>query len=195
MASLAIAQRDAELMLRAQAGDDAGFSRLVEHYRGPLVCFLYRMVLNQAVAEELAQDVFLRVYRARGRYQVTAKFSTWLYRIATNRALNWRRDMRKERGHESLDETRPDRTRREIPDRRLTVEQALLRRDAVEQIRRAIAALPGKQRAALLLHKYQELEYTQIARALECSESAVKSLLFRAYEHLRASLEISALPC
>ena len=75
---------DAEIMLRVKAGDDAAFDHLVEKFRRPLVGFLYRMARNQAVAEELAQEVFLRVYRSRKTYKVEAKFTTWMYRIATN---------------------------------------------------------------------------------------------------------------
>src|SRR5579863_8018308 len=88
---------DTDLMLRAQAGDDAAFDVLVERFRRPMIGFMYRMAHNQAVAEELAQEVFLRVYRSRQSYAAEAKFSTWLYRIATNLALNHVRDTRSER--------------------------------------------------------------------------------------------------
>lgn len=179
---------DAELMLRLKAGDTHSFTALLERHRTPVIHFLYRMVQNQAVAEELAQEVFLRVYRSRDTYEPSAKFTTWLFRIATHLALNWLRDHRKERAGESLDEKVANGAVRQVGDGAPTVEQRLVRDARLEEVRRAIDALPAKQRAAVLMHKYEELEYTQIARALECSESAVKSLLFRAYETLRARL-------
>lgn len=181
-------ERDAELMLRVREGDQRGFAILLERHRGPVVHFLYRMVQNQAVSEELAQEVFLRVYRSRGTYEPTAKFTTWLFRIATHLALNWIRDGKKEKNQESLSEQLLDGVERQVPDRQPTVEQALVREARMREIRRAIEALPAKQRAAVLMHKYQELEYSQIAKILSCSESAVKSLLFRAYETLRDRL-------
>ena len=185
MATLAIAHRDTELMLRVQTGDESSFALLLDHYRAPLLRFLYRMTQDLAIAEELAQDVFLRVYRSRATYQPTAKFSTWLFCIATRLALNWRRDVRKERGHESLDGALPA---RELSDRRPTIERTLVYRTRVEEIRRAIDGLPAKQRAAVVLHKYHDMDYPQIGRTLGSSESAVKSLLFRAYESLRKRL-------
>ena len=187
-AAMAI-ERDAELMLRVRDGDETSFALLLERHRGPVIHFLYRMVQNSAVAEELAQEVFLRVYRSRETYQPTAKFTTWLFRIATHLALNWIRDRKSERGQESLDREAADGGRlRQVPDRQFNVEQHLLREARLEEVRRAIATLPEKQRAAVLMHKYQEMEYSQIASVLSCSESAVKSLLFRAYETLRARL-------
>jgi RNA polymerase sigma-70 factor (ECF subfamily) len=181
-------ERDAELMLRVKDGCTSSFSLLLERHRLPVIHFLYRMVQNQAVAEELAQEVFLRVYRSRASYEPTAKFTTWLFRIATRLALNHIRDGRHEKGQESLDNELAEGMARQVPDRIPTVEQSLLKNVKCQEIRRAIEALPEKQRAAVLMHKYQELEYSHIAAALGCSESAVKSLLFRAYETLRSRL-------
>src|SRR5258708_28436527 len=96
-------ETDAELMVRVKAGDEASFDLLLEKYRNPVVKFIQRMVQNSAVAEELAQDVFLRVYRAREGYEPSARFTTWLFRIATHIALNSLRDGRKERNVDSLD--------------------------------------------------------------------------------------------
>ena len=188
MVAVAAVEPDAQLMLRVKEGDAASFALLLEKHRAPVIHFLYRMVQNQAVADELAQEVFLRVYRARASYEPTAKFTTWLFRIAMHLALNSLRDGRSERGQERLDEETPDSSGRQVPDRRPTVEQNLVYRVHLEEVRRAIQGLPEKQRAAVLMHKYQELEYAQIARVLSCSESAVKSLLFRAYETLRGRL-------
>jgi len=185
---VAALEPDAQLMLRVKQGDASSFTLLLVRHRTPLVHYLYRLVQNQAIAEELAQEVFLRVYKARANYEPSARFTTWLYRIATHLALNYLRDGRKERSGESLDEETAGLPLRQLPDRRPTIEQDLLEEARREQIRAAVAALPPKQRAAVLMHKYLELEYAQIARVLNCSESAVKSLLFRAYEKLRARL-------
>ncbi len=179
-------ERDAELMLRVKAGDDACFAELLDRYRVPVIHFVYRMVQNQHVAEELAQDVFLRVYKARKGYEPSAKFTTWLFRIATHIALNAIRDGRGERAVESLDDEESPALH--IQDRRSNIEQDLLEDARLSEIRRAVQALPAKQRAAVLMHKYQEMDYSQIAQVLGCSESAVKSLLFRAYETLRRKL-------
>ncbi len=189
MAGLAAAiDYDAELMLRVKGGDDASFGVLLEKHRNPVIHFLYRMVQNPAVAEELAQEVFLRVYRSRASYEPTAKFTTWLFRIATHLALNSLRDGKKERKQESLDDVIDDQPVRQVSDTRPTIEQAMLYQARLGEVKKAIQTLPEKQRAAVLMHKYEEMEYSQIARALNCSESAVKSLLFRAYETLRARL-------
>ena len=188
MTALASLERDAELMLRVRDGDEISFALLLNRHRGPVVHFLYRMVQNPGVAEELAQEVFLRVYKSRGTYEPTAKFTTWLFRIATHLALNWLRDGKAEKGQESIDDTAGEGPARQLQDRSGTIEQTLVYEARLREIRGAIEALPGKQRAAVLMHKYEEMEYSQIAGVLGCSESAVKSLLFRAYETLRARL-------
>src|ERR1700675_1804218 len=179
--------RDAELMLRVRDGDQASFGMLLERHRGPVIHFVYRMVQNPAVAEELAQEAFLRVYKSRSSYEPTAKFTTWLFRIASHLALNWIRDGRNEKRQASLDES-PDGTTRQVPDRGRTAEQELVYQAKLGEVRQAIDGLPAKQKAAVLMHKYEEMGYAQIADVLSCSESAVKSLLFRAYESLRVRL-------
>lgn len=179
---------DAELMLRVKDGDGASFGVLLDKHRLPVVHFLQRMVQNHAVAEELAQEVFLRVYRSRSTYEPTAKFTTWLFRIATHLALNALRDGKNERLQERLDDDSSEMPVRQVSDRRPSVEQSLVYQARLDEVRRAVAGLPEKQRAAVLMHKYEEMEYSQIAKVLSCSESAVKSLLFRAYETLRARL-------
>jgi RNA polymerase sigma-70 factor (ECF subfamily) len=179
---------DAELMLRVKEGDGASFAVLLEKHRLPVVHFLYRMIQNHAVAEELAQEVFLRVYRSRSTYEATAKFTTWLFRIATHLALNSLRDGKNERLQEHLDDDTHDMPARQVSDTRPSVEEYMVYQAKLNEVRLAVAGLPQKQRAAVLMHKYEEMEYSQIARVLSCSESAVKSLLFRAYETLRARL-------
>ena len=183
---------DADIMLRAGAGDDSAFEYLVDKFRRPIVSFMYRMTHNQAVAEELAQEVFLRVYRSRSSYQAEAKFTTWLYRIATNLAVNHARDTRSERTAPSvnLDEPDPETgTTPDVADATPTVEAEILREERMAAIRKHVMALPERQRMAVLMHKYQGLDYKEIGKVLKLSESATKSLLFRAYETLRERLK------
>jgi RNA polymerase sigma-70 factor (ECF subfamily) len=183
---------DAEIMLRVKAGDDGAFNYLIEKYRRPIISFMYRMVHNSAIAEELAQEVFLRVYRSREGYAASAKFTTWLYRIATNLAVNHARDNKHERPETkvSLDESDEETGLSiDVADSTPNVEQKMLRRERLAAIRRHVEELPERQRTAVLMHKYQNMDYRQIAGALQLSESATKSLLFRAYETLREKLK------
>lgn len=182
------ADLDTQLMVRVQADDHSSFSQLLNRNRAVVLNYLCRMVSNRAVAEELAQDVFVRVYRSRQRYEPSAKFSTWLYRITTNVALNYFRDEKRGNLNVSLDVQDAAYVRRETCDRSPLVEDRLVREVTAAQIRRAVRALPPKQRAAVIMHKYQEMDYAQIARILNCTPSAVKALMFRAYETLRVRL-------
>jgi RNA polymerase sigma-70 factor (ECF subfamily) len=182
---------DVQLMLDVKAGDDASFDLLLQKYRTPLVNFLYRMVRDTATAEDLAQEVFLRVYRARKQYSPSAKFTTWLFRIATNLALNSVRDNRHRQKDVSIDAaSSPDEDAAPMQLRapEMRIDEHMIERDRADYIRKVISELPEKQRVAVLLHKYEEMDYAEIARILECSESALKSLLFRAYETLRVQL-------
>src|SRR5260370_11300029 len=157
-----------------------------------MVSFMSRMCHNPAAAEELAQEVFLRVYRSRGGYEASAKFSTWLYRIATNLAVNHARDTRHERPEKTVRLDEADQETGATPDLAdgaLTVEEQMLRRERLMAIRRKVEALPERQRLAVIMHKYQQMDYRQIADVLKLSESATKSLLFRAYETLREQLK------
>ena len=189
-----MARSDVQLMLDVKAGDEQSFELLLQRFRSPVVNFLYRMVRNREQAEDLAQEVFLRVYRARADYVPSAKFTTWLFRIATNLALNSMRDTRHQRAEISLDapvtadSEDGDERPLDVPEQNPNIEQHLVEEARRKMIRHAIDKLPEKQRAAVLLHKYQDLDYSEIAKILECSESALKSLLFRAYEALRVEL-------
>ena len=185
-------QTDADIMLRVKTGDQSAFEYLVQKYRRPMVSFMYRMARNSAAAEDLAQEVFLRVYRSRETYEASAKFSTWLYRIATNLAVNHARDTRHERPEVQVSLDEPDEdtgTALELPDASLNAEQQMVRRERMLAIRRKVEALPEQQRLAVIMHKYQQMDYKQIAEVLKKSESATKSLLFRAYETLREQLK------
>lgn len=183
---------DAAIMLRVAAGDEAGFNFLVSKHHAAIARFLFRMVHNQAVAEELAQEVFLRVYRSRDSYRAEAKFTTWLYRIATNLAVNHARDTKHERAAQNVYLDAPDEetgTTPDVADDEMTVEQRMLRDERMASIRKHVMALPERQRMAVLMHKYQGLDYKQIGEVLKLSESATKSLLFRAYQTLRERLK------
>ena len=183
---------DAEMMLRVKAGDEAAFAFLVQKYRRAMVSFMYRMAHNSAAAEDLAQEVFLRVYRSRAGYEASAKFTTWLYRIATNLAVNYARDTRHERPETTLSLDEPDDetgNTLDIADRVPTVEERMLHRERMAAIRAKVQNLPERQRMAVIMHKYQQMDYREIAEVLKLSESATKSLLFRAYETLREQLK------
>jgi RNA polymerase sigma-70 factor (ECF subfamily) len=179
-------------MLRVKAGDQSAFDYLVQKYRRPLVSFMYRMARNTAAAEDLAQEVFLRVYRSRQTYEASAKFTTWLYRIATNLAVNHARDTRHERPEVTVSLDEPDEetgTTLDVADGTISAEEALVRRERMAAIRSKVEALPERQKLAVIMHKYQQMDYKQIAEVLKLSESATKSLLFRAYETLREQLK------
>jgi RNA polymerase sigma-70 factor (ECF subfamily) len=183
---------DAAIMLELRAGNMAGFDFLIQKYRKPIIHFMYRMVHNQAVAEELAQEVFLRVYRARDTYRAEARFSTWLYRIATNLGVNYARDTRHERNASTiyLDESDSETgTTPDVADSTPSAESNLLNRERLNAIRQHVLALPERQRMAVLMHKYEGMDYKQIGDVLKLSESATKSLLFRAYQTLREKLK------
>jgi RNA polymerase sigma-70 factor (ECF subfamily) len=183
---------DAEVMLELKAGNMEAFDVLLAKYRKPIIHFMFRMVHNQAVAEELAQEVFLRVYRSRETYRAEARFSTWLYRIATNLGVNHARDTRHERSASTvyLDEPDPETgTTPDVADATPSVEADLLRSERMRAIKQHVMALPERQRTAVLMHKYEGLDYKQIGEVLKLSESATKSLLFRAYQTLREKLK------
>ena len=183
---------DAEIMLRVKSGDDSAFDFLVQKYRRPIVNFMYRMAHNSAAAEDLAQEVFLRVYRSRASYEASAKFTTWLYRIATNLGMNYSRDTRHERPENVMNLDEPDEESgqpRDLADKTPSVEEEIMQRERLRAIRDKVEALPERQKMAVLMHKYQQMDYRQIADVLKLSESATKSLLFRAYETLRTQLK------
>ena len=147
---------------------------------------------NAAVSEDLAQEVFLRVYRSRSSYEASAKFTTWLYRVATNLAVNHARDTRQEGPENMVSLDEPDTktgTTMDVADGSLTAEEVLVRRERLAAILNKVQALPERQRMAVIMHKYQQMDYRQIADVLKLSESATKSLLFRAYETLREQLK------
>jgi RNA polymerase sigma-70 factor (ECF subfamily) len=183
---------DVDVMLRVKTGDESAFAYLVQKYRRAMVGFMYRLCRNPSTAEELAQEVFLRVYRSRATYEPSAKFTTWLYRIATNLAVNHARDTRHERPENTVRLDEPDQetgTTPDLADESLSAEENILKRERLAAICAKVNALPERQRVAVIMHKYQQMDYREIAGVLKLSESATKSLLFRAYETLREQLK------
>ncbi len=171
-------------MLRVRWGDRRAFEDLFRRYTPPLVNFLARMVPERDRAEELAQEVFLRIYRARDRYEPKARFSTWLFSIAHNLALNeLSRSYRKREG------PLEDRVAERMQDPQPGAEERLEGKRAATAIEGALASLPERQRAALLLCVEQGLRYAEIAEVLGASRASVKSLIHRARESLLVRLD------
>jgi len=183
---------DAALMLRVKRGERAAFEELVEKYKQPVMNLVFRTVRDLTEAEDLTQHVFLQVFKSAHRYEVSAKFSTWLFTIARNLCLN---ELRRRSRHpaDSLDEPAPDhedQPLRQVEDAKtFTPPEALLHGELEEKIDAALAELPEKQRTAILLCREGELSYEDIAKVLACSLSATKSLIHRGRETLKQKLK------
>ena len=183
---------DAGLMLRVKRGDMTAFEELVERYKQPIMNLVYRTVQDATEAEDLAQQVFLQVFKAADRYRVSAKFSTWLFTIARNLCLN---EIRRRSRHpaESLDATRPnneDEPLRQFEDAKsFSPPDQLLQSELSDKIQEALAELPENQRTAILLFREDEMSYEEIAKILDCSLSATKSLIHRGREALKLKLK------
>lgn len=182
------ADPDVELMLAFCAGDDSAFESLFDRWGRPLLHYLERMVRDFATAEELVQDAFLRVYRARERYRPEAKFSTWLYRIGTNLALNELRRPGRSRPHVSTDaEPNIERAPVQLVSNQQAADQNLEVRRRAGRVDQALARLPERQRVALWLCVVEEMSYAEVAHSLETTQKSVKSLVHRARIALVAS--------
>jgi RNA polymerase sigma-70 factor (ECF subfamily) len=183
---------DAALMLRVKQGDAAAFAALVDKYKQPVMNLVFRMIRDATEAEDLAQTVFVQVYRSAHRYKSSAKFSTWLFTIARNLCLN---EIRRRSRHpaESLEAPRmegPDQAPPQFADRKtFSPPESLLQRELEEKVGEAVAALPENQRLAILLCRQEELSYEEMAEVLGCSLSATKSLIHRARETLKQKLK------
>ena len=186
------ADPDAALMLRVKRGDRDAFAALVEKYRQPLFNFIFRTLRDETETEDVAQNVFLQVYKSRDRYQRTAKFSTWLFTIARNLCLN---EIRRRTRHpaDSLDETHADNedqpTRQYVDKSIFLPLENVLHGELAHKVEEALADLPENQRTAILLCRQDELSYEEIAEVLGCSLSATKSLIHRGRETLKDKLK------
>jgi RNA polymerase sigma-70 factor (ECF subfamily) len=170
---------DAALMLAFQQGDEGAFRTLFERHARAMYAFCHHFVRDAARAEELAQDVFVNLYRARDRYRPTARFKTFLYRVASNRCLNeLRRREHAARQAPGSEEGPPDLD--SLPSAAAGPEEVIRGRALEDAVRKLLARLPEKQRAALVLCRFEGLSYEEIAQVLETSVSAVKSLVHRA---------------
>lgn len=182
---------DIELMLLCQGGDDSAFDQLVLRHQRMVLNLVRRFAGAVPDAEDLAQEVFVRIYQARNSYRPTAKFTTYMYRNTLNLCLNYIRD-RKHRKALSLESGGEEDEFRFEPEDRSTDPplSALERSEAGAAVRRAVASLPDNQRAAVILSRWRGLSYQEIADAMEISVMAVKSLLSRAKENLRYKLSV-----
>jgi RNA polymerase sigma-70 factor, ECF subfamily len=183
---------DAALMLRVRQGDTCAFAELVDKYKQPVMNLAYRMLHDATEAEDLAQIVFVQVFKSAHRYKVSSKFSTWLFTIARNLCLN---EIRRRSRHpaDSLEARHPeqaDRPLQQFEDRKTaSPPERLLHGELEEKIEQAVAALPENQRLAIVLCRQEELSYEDIARVLGCSVSATKSLIHRGRETLKQKLK------
>jgi len=181
-------------MLRVKKGDDEAFSRLVTAYQDRLIGLFYHLVRDRSVSEDLAQETFLRVYRARHGYEPRAKFSTWLFHIAHNLARNKRRDKgRRKEVKLNPSDSGPLGAR---PEEQILKEKSALmpsrqidKNEMQEIVQEALTELNDRQQMAVLLNKFEDMSYADIAETMEMTPSAVKSLLSRARETLRGKLE------
>ena len=188
---------DVQLMLRFQKGDEDGFLKLFSKYQTRIIHFCFRFCGDRALAEDLAQDVFLRVYRGARRYRPQAKFITWLYRIAVNVCLNDARKQKKAWLFRSLDRmARPGTA--DDPDGRMpeyadtnsvSAEDEMALRERDEKIKAALTKLPDEQRAAVLLRIYDDFSYREIADQMAVSEGKVKTLIFRGRQQMKEALK------
>ena len=184
---------DVQLMLRVQGGDAFAFEQLMQRYHGRLVRILRHVAGSDESAEDLAQDVFLRVFRARASYQPSAKFSTWLFHIAHNVASNAIRDRKRRKEVQVYGTTGSQSAILSLDQMAMASSGAMpVRRldkvERAEMVRLAVESLSERQRMALLLCKFEGLSYQEIAEAMELSVQAVKSLLSRARVNLKQIL-------
>ena len=183
---------DAALMLRVKQGDTGAFAELVDKYKQPVMNVVYRMLRDATEAEDLAQNVFVQVYKSAQRYKVASKFSTWLFTIARNLCLN---EIRRRSRHpaDSLDAPHPeqdDQPLQQFEDlKTASPPESLLHGELDAKIEEALAELPENQRLAILLCRQDELSYEEIAEVLGCSLSATKSLIHRGRETLKQKLK------
>ena len=179
---------DVRLMRLIAGGDTVAFEALIERHQALVAGTVARMLGSNSDVEDIAQQVFIRVWKSAGRYVVRAKFTTWLLKITRNLVFN---EMRRAKRHPQVS-VQIDPEAEELPSKdevTMTPDATLLQEELQGKIDSAIAQLPDTQRMALVLRRYQELSYEEIAEVLELSVAAVKSLLFRARTELRERLQ------
>jgi RNA polymerase sigma-70 factor, ECF subfamily len=186
--SESVNHRSVLLMTEVARGSHSAFAELVTLHQHAVVGTIAKMLGNPSDAEDLAQQVFLRIWKSAPRYQPTAKFTTWLFTITRNLVFNEVR-RRQRKPVSSLDQEEESRERQIVADDGQTPQEAALQRELETAVDQAIASLPEKQRLAVVLRRYEDLPYEQIGEILDLSLSAVKSLLFRARMQLRQELQ------
>jgi RNA polymerase sigma-70 factor (ECF subfamily) len=183
---------DAALMLRVKQGDSDAFAQLVDKYKQPVMNLVYRMLHDATEAEDIAQNVFIQVHKSASRYQVSSKFTTWLFTIARNLCLN---ELRRRSRHpaDSMEAAHPENEEQpwqQFEDKKtFSPPETLLHGELERKIEQAVAELPENQRTAILLCRQDELSYEEIAKVLRCSVSATKSLIHRGRETLKEKLK------
>ncbi len=189
---LALRDPDVRLMLRVRDDDAVAFEELVERFRHRLVGVMNHLVGNAEEAEDLAQEVFLRVYRARKKYRPRSKFSTWLFTIANNLALNSLRSRQRKPvvplPAQDSGPLGPRPAENLVQDRGSGPVQRVQRQELAALIRKALDGLNERQRMAVVLNKFEDMNYAEIAEVMGLTTKAVKSLLSRARMNLRAAL-------
>jgi RNA polymerase sigma-70 factor (ECF subfamily) len=192
-AQLALRDPDTRLMLRVRDDEPGAFEELVEHFQHRLVAVMHHLTGRADEAEDMAQEVFLRVYRSRKKYRARAKFSTWLFTIANNLALNARRSRQRQRVvlldvHDS-GPLGPRPAERLVHDPGKQPAQRMVQQELAARVQQALAGLNERQRIAVVLNKFEEMSYEEIAEVMNLSTKAVKSLLSRARSNLRQALK------
>jgi RNA polymerase sigma-70 factor (ECF subfamily) len=184
---------DNQLMLKTGSGDTGAFRLLMEKHQVNVMRMIYRYTGRHHEAEDLAQDIFLKIYRVAGKYTPRAQFKTWLYRVVTNHCFNFHRSQKKHKYDSTLD---PSLSEADIPDqsfkgavREAPAERRLQQEELKAAVQKALAGLPDRQRMAVILFRFEGLSYGEIAQALGCSISAVESLIFRAMSSLKELLK------
>lgn len=180
-------KRNIDLMLRVKEGDTAAFEELVEIHQNSVIGTVAKMLGNPAEAEDIAQQVFVRVWKSAERYEPQAKFTTWLFTITRNLVFNEVR-RRKRKPSMSIEEREEDFHLMEADVTTISPDDSALQNELEEAIDKAVADLPEKQRMAVVLRRYEEMPYEEIGKVLDITVPAVKSLLFRARSQLKESL-------